>query len=376
MPITRPALGEEEALAAAQVVRSGWLAMGAKVAELEGALRAALGAREVVAVSSGTAGLHLALHVLGLGPGDEVLVPSLSFVASANAVLHAGATPVFVDVEPRSFNLDPRDLAHALTPRTRAILVVHQLGLPAELDAILAFAARAGLAVIEDAACALGARYRGRPVGGPGGGRLAVFSFHPRKLVTTGEGGAIATEDAALAERLRLLRAQGLAIPAGARHAATGEPLEEEVPEVGWNYRLTDLQAAVGLPQLRRLDELLARRRALARRYDAALASLPGILPPLEPEGCEHAYQSYMVLLEGDRSRRELMVRLLERGIATRRAVTAIHELAAHRVRARRALPESERIARRGLMLPLFPGLSEAEQDEVIAALVEATGSR
>lgn len=373
--MTRLSLGEEEALAAARVVRSGWLAMGPEVAAFEGALRARLGAREVVAVSSGTAGLHLALAVLGLGAGDEVLCPSLSFVASANAILHAGATPVFVDVDPRSFNLDPRDLERALGPRTRAILVVHQLGLPAELDAILAFAERAGLAVVEDAACALGARYRGRAIGGPGGGRLSVFSFHPRKLVTTGEGGAIATEDPELAARLRLLRAQGVTIPPRARHAATGEPLEEEVPVVGYNYRLTDLQAALGLPQLARLDAILAHRRSLARRYDAALAGAPGITPPLEPPGCEHAFQSYMVLLDEAWPRRELMVRMLERGIATRRAVTAIHELAAHRARATRPLPSSEAIARRGLILPLYPGLTEAEQDEVVAALLEACRS-
>ena len=370
--MTRLSLGEEAAVAAARVVRSGWLAMGREVAALEQGLRSALGAREVVAVSSGTAGLHLALHVLGLGAGDEVLCPSLSFVASANAILHAGATPVFVEVEPRSFNLDPDDLERARTPRTRAILVVHQLGLPADLDPILAFAERTGLAVVEDAACALGARYRGRAIGGPGGGRLAVFSFHPRKLITTGEGGAISTEDPALAERLRLLRAQGITIPETARHPATGEPLEEEIPEVGYNYRMTDLQAAIGLPQLARLGELLARRRALARRYDAALAGAPGIVTPLEPAGCEHAFQSYMVRLEGPWSRREVMVRLLERGIATRRAVTAIHELAAYRGRSTRALPVTEAVARCGLILPLFPDLTDAEQDEVVAALLDA----
>jgi perosamine synthetase len=371
VPITRLALGEEEALAAAEVVRSGWLAMGPRVAELEASLRNSLGAGEVVAVSSGTTALHLALHALGIGAGDEVLVPSLSFVASANAILHAGATPVFVEVERRSFNLDPADLERALGPRSRAILVVHQLGLPAELDPILELAARSGLAVIEDAACALGARYRGRPIGGPGGGALCVFSFHPRKVITTGEGGALATEDGAFAERLRLLRAQGISIPARARHAS-GEPLEEEVPEVGYNYRMTDLQAAIGLPQLRRLPALLARRRALAARYDAALARLPGIVTPLEPDGCEHAYQSYMVLLEGPWPRREVMVRMLDQGIATRRAVTAIHELAAYQGRATRPLPVTEEIARRGLILPLFPDLAEAEQDEVVAALASA----
>jgi perosamine synthetase len=371
IPITRPAVGEEEAAAAAAVVRSGWLAMGERVAELEAALASAVGAPHAVAVSSGTAALHLSLVALGVGPGDEVILPSLSFIATANVVLYVGARPVFVDVDERTFNIDPASVGAALTPRTRAILPVHQLGLPAPLDELQAIAEARGLLLVEDGACALGASWRGRPVGASA--RCCCFSFHPRKVITTGEGGMIVTTDEALAATARLLRGQGASLGAAERHSADSLRFEE-YRLVGYNYRLTDIQAAVGLEQLKRLPGLVARRRELAARYTSRLAAVEGIRPPAEPESALHSYQSYMVLLEGPWSRRAIMQHLADAGIATRRAVTAIHETPAYRARLGDLprLPVTERVARRGLMLPLYPQMTEAEQDEVIAALVAA----
>jgi dTDP-4-amino-4,6-dideoxygalactose transaminase len=370
IPITRPVVGEPEAAAAAAVVRSGWLAMGREVAELERAVAAFVGASHAVAVSSGTAALHLALLGIGLGPGDEVILPSLSFIATANVVRYCGARPVFVDVDRRTFNLDPAQVERAVTSRTRAILPVHQLGLPADLDPLLEVAERRGLQVVEDAACALGASYGGKPVGTFG--RAGCFSFHPRKIITTGEGGLIATADEELAETLRSLRSQGVSVSAEARHAAA-ELVFEEYPRVGYNYRLTDIQAAVGLAQMKRLPALLDRRRELAHRYTERLGAVEGIVPPEEPSGRIHSYQSYMVLLEGPWSRRALMQHLLDRGIASRRAVTAIHLAPPYRDLASGAqLPVTEHVARRGLMLPLFPEMTEEEQDQVIEALTGA----
>jgi dTDP-4-amino-4,6-dideoxygalactose transaminase len=371
IPITQLVMGEAEAEAAAAVVRSGWLAMGAKTAELERAVATLVGARHAIAVSSGTAALHLALLASGVGPGDEVILPSLSYIATANAVLYVGAQPVFVDVDARTFNVDAVAIAAAITDRTRAIVPVHQIGLAVDLDPILAVARERALIVIEDGACALGASLHGRPVGGAPSA-ACVFSFHPRKVITTGEGGMIVTADAALAARLRLLRAQGASAAADARHASA-ELVFEEYCHLGYNYRLTDIQAAIGLAQLKRLPELLARRRVLAARYDERLATIAGIVTPLVPPGAAPTYQTYMVLLEGPWPRREVMEALHRRGIATRRAVMAIHLTPYYRQRFTPVpLPATEHIARRGLCLPLFPQLTDAQQDEVVAALHEA----
>jgi carbon-monoxide dehydrogenase large subunit len=263
IPITRPVLGEAEASAVAEVIASGWLAMGERTAAFESALARSVGAAQAVAVSSGTAALELALLAAGIGAGDEVIVPSLSFVASANVVLRVGARPVLCDVEPETGNLDPTAAEAAIGPRTRALLVVHQLGLPAALDELRALAAHHHLVLLEDAACALGSRYRGHPIGG--GSSLCCFSFHPRKIITTGEGGMICTAEPRLAEQVRLLRNQGIDLPASARHRSA-ELRFESVELIGYNHRLTDLQAAIGLEQLRRLPELLRARRSAAAR--------------------------------------------------------------------------------------------------------------
>jgi dTDP-4-amino-4,6-dideoxygalactose transaminase len=372
IPLAKPCFGREEEEALVEALRSGWVSQGPRVAEFEERFAAAVDAPEAVAMSSGTTALFLSLLALGIGPGDEVVVPSLSFIATANAVAHCGASPVFADVDPRTYNLDPACVEAALGPRTRAILVVHQLGLPADLDAIEAVARPRGLAVVEDAACALGSRLHGRPVGSSG--RLCCFSFHPRKVLVTGEGGMITTGDRAVAERLRRLRHQGMSVSDLERHRAA-RVITEEYPEVGYNFRLSDLHAALGLAQLPKLPRFLARRRALAARYDEALASLEGVVTPFVPAGCEPNYQSYIVQLAGtERDRRDrLLGAMLRRGIATRRGLMAAHRERAHAgARIAGALPCTEAAEAQTLVLPIFPDLSDEDQERTLRAFGES----
>jgi dTDP-4-amino-4,6-dideoxygalactose transaminase len=372
IPITKPYLGEEEAQAAAEAIRTGWIAQGPLVARFEEAIAARLGVAHVVATSNCTTSLHVALLCAGIGPGDEVICPSFSFIATANAVLYTGARPVFVEIDPRTYNIDPAAIEAAITPRTKAIIPVDQIGLAADLDAVLEIAERYRLRVIEDAAPALGATYRGRPVGAIS--PVTCFSFHPRKSITTGEGGAIATNDADLAARARVLRSHGASVSDLARHSATSVIIEA-YEELGYNYRMTDIQAAMGIEQLKKLDVILARRRELAERYNARLLETPGATPPYAPDGAPHTYQSYCVRLDfaATPPRETIMERMLADGVATRRGVMAIHEEPYYVERfGRVSLPVTEAATRETLLLPLYMTMTNAEQDRVIDALRRA----
>jgi len=370
IPFARPYLTGAEGLAAAEVIASGWLSQGKRVEAFEKAFARRVGAQDAVATTSCTTALQLALHVCGIGPGDEVIVPSLSFIATANAVHHCGATPVFADVDPLTYNLDPLAAERAITPRTRAIMPVHQVGLPADMDEFLELGRRHQVVIVEDAACAIGASYRGAPIGSLG--PLACFSFHPRKVITTGEGGMIAVNDAEVAARLRRLRAHGMDVSDLARHSAK-DVILESYGERGWNYRMTDIQAAIGLCQLDALDEILERRRIVAERYTAALAEIDHLQPPFDPADRVRTWQSYCVRVAPDSpvQRTELMRRLLHDGIPTRRGVMAIHEEPCYAAEAgeRSALRHTVAAARDVLMLPLFTDMTSEQQNFVTERL-------
>jgi perosamine synthetase len=364
VPFAKPTLTGQEGAAVAAVIASGWVSQGPKVQEFERRFAERVGAAEAIAVSNCTTALSLALHVAGVGPGDEVIVPSLSFIATANSVWTLGATPVFADVDPLTYNLDPAAAERAITPQTKAIMPVHQVGLPADMDAFFAIADAHGLTIVEDAACAIGAFYKGRPIGSLGSS--ACFSLHPRKVITTGEGGMITTQDAEQAGRMRKLRQHAMDLSDLQRHGAKGVVFEG-YPERGFNYRMTDMQAALGLCQLDALDDILAARTRLAERYNAAFAAVPFLLTPYEPEYAQRTWQSYCVRVAPGApvERTELMQLLLDEGIPTRRGVMAIHhERAYPGVTA--DLTHTDAAAAEVLMLPLFADLTDEQQDRVI----------
>jgi perosamine synthetase len=367
VPFAKPHLTGREGALVAEVIASGWVSQGPKVRAFEEAFAARVGAAEAVATTSCTTALQLALHVMGVGPGDEVIVPSLSFIATANSVWQCGATPVFADIDPDTYNLDPDAAERAITERTKVIMPVHQVGLPADMDRFLELGERHGITIVEDAACAIGATYKGRQIGSMG--PLACFSLHPRKVITTGEGGMITLNDSAIADRLRKLRAHAMDVSDLARHAAK-DIVIESYPERGWNARMTDMQAQLGLCQLEELDWILDRRRALAERYSAAIAHIPSLEAPFEPDYAVRTWQSYCVRVNGRSpvGRTELMRRLLHDGVPTRRGVMTIHEEPAY-ADANVSLPHSEAAARDVVILPLFADMTEEQQDYVLDRL-------
>jgi dTDP-4-amino-4,6-dideoxygalactose transaminase len=371
--VMKPWLGEEEARALAEVVASGWVAQGPKVKEFETAFAAAQGVRHAVATSNCTTALHLALVVAGIGPGDDVVVPSLSFIATANAVTYVGARPVFCDVDPATGNMTAETIHAALTLDTRAVIVVDQGGMPLDMDPIRELCDRHEITVIEDAACAVGSTYKGRPVGI--GADVAVWSFHPRKILTTGEGGMLTTNRADWAARARTLREHSMSVSATDRHGSVLAPPEVYL-EVGFNYRMTDLQAAVGIVQLGRLPEVVARRRDIAARYVAGLAGLRGLrLVSDPPYGTTNFQSLWLEVLPGFGTSREgLLERLAEAGISARRGIMAAHRQPAYRWRdtGSSLLQHTERLNDRTLILPVFHELDEDSLSRIIRTIRSA----
>ena len=368
IPVMRPWFDDAEVEAAAAAIRSGWVAQGPRVAEFETAFAESVGAAAGIAVTSCTTGLHLAMYSLGLEAADEVIVPSLSFIATANAVRYVGATPVFADVDVVSQNITVDTIAAATTERTKAVLIVHQVGMPADLDPIREFCAARDITLVEDAACAAGSTYRGSPIGADPS--LAVFSFHPRKLLTTGEGGMVTTSNLELAARLRRLREHGMSVDTFARHS-TNDVVIEQYLETGFNFRMTDIQAAVGLVQLAKLEEMINRRRELATEYADALDEVPGLMLPCDPPYGTTNYQSYSVILGGDYAtqRNELMAALAVEDISSRRGVMAIHREPAYAGHPSQALPNTDFVTDHSIILPMYHEMTSADVERVASII-------
>jgi len=380
LPFSRPSISREAIEEVVACLESGWITTGPRVKRFEQALADYLGAPHVLALSSATAGLHLALAALDLQPGDEVITTPLTFVATLNTIVLAGARPVPVDIDPATLNMDVARLEAALTPRTRAVVPVHFAGLPVDLDAVYGFAGAHGLRVIEDAAHAIGAQYRGQRIGARGD--TQVFSFHPNKNMTTGEGGAVATTDPDMAHRIALLRFHGIDREAWNRDGRTGSP-HYEVVVPGYKYNMMDIQAALGIHQLGELEGFIQRRTELAERYNTLLADWPALtLPGKAGYPHRHAWHLYTPLINPDAAgmdRDGFVEAMKARGIGT-----GIHYRAAHLYPCYRErfgfksgdFPHAETAGERIVSLPLFPGMSTSDQDRVVAAMAELFAER
>jgi len=373
LPFARPSIGDEEIAELIDTLKSGWITTGPKVERFTAAFCDYVGGRYGVPVSSATAGLHVALLALGIGPGDEVITTPMTFVATLNTIVHCGGVPVLADIDAATLNIRVEEIEKKLTPRTRAIVPVHYVGQPVDLDPILELAAARRIAVLEDAAHAVGAEYKGRRIGSfP---TTSVFSFHPNKNMTTGEGGIVVTDDEAVFEKASLLKFHGMDKESWKRFAKSGSP-RYDVALPGYKYNMMDIQAALGLHQLRRLEGFLAERERLAARYDAALQGVVGlILPQRVPYPVRHAWHLYTPLVDVDRlsiDRDRFMSALKERNIGAGLHYTAAHEFSYYAQRfgwRPEDFPEAHFVSERIVSLPLFPGLSDADQDEAIAAI-------
>jgi perosamine synthetase len=372
IPIAMPLLDTNEADAAREAVLSGWVSQGPQVAAFEREFAALVEAPYACAVSNCTTALHLALTAADIVPGDEVITASHSFIATANCIKYCGATPVFVDIDPETYNIDPVRVIEAITPRTRAILVVHQMGMPCDLTALVALAKRHGIVLIEDAACAAGSQIRideqWERIGKPHGD-IACFSFHPRKVITTGEGGMLTTSNPEFDRKFRLLRQHGMSVPDTVRHGSA-QVIFEDYLVVGFNYRMTDVQAAVGRKQLERLPELITRRRALASRYAELLGNIEGLRLPAEPKWARSNWQSYCVRLPNRIDQKAVMQKLLDQGIATRRGIMCSHREAPYvSTVQRQGLRQSELAQDHSILLPIYAQMIEDDQVRVASAL-------
>jgi dTDP-4-amino-4,6-dideoxygalactose transaminase len=367
-----PLLEKAEAEAAYEAVLSGWVSQGPQVAAFEREFAALMGAAHACAVSNCTTALHLALLAVGVGPGDEVITASHSFIATANAIRYCGAVPIFVDIDPATYNIDPQRVAGAITGRTRAILAVHQMGMPCDLEALMGVASRHDLALIEDAACAAGSQIRlngeWEPIG-KSHGRIACFSFHPRKVITTGEGGMITTSNSDHDRSFRLCRQHGMSVPDTIRHGSQ-KVIFEDYLVIGFNYRMTDVQAAIGRKQLERLPDLVSRRRKIAASYVELLGNIEGLALPAEPEWGRSNWQSYCVRLPDRLDQKVVMQSLLDQGIATRRGIMCSHREAPYSGdKPRHDLRQSELAQDHSILLPIYAQMTEDDSVRIANAL-------
>jgi dTDP-4-amino-4,6-dideoxygalactose transaminase len=366
IPIAKPYLTADEAQAAYDTILTGWITQGPRVAEFEEKFASYTGAKYAVAVSNCTTALHLAMIVAGVGPGDEVICPSMSYVATANCIRYVGAIPVFAEINPVNYNLDVADTEKKITAKTKAILLVHQIGMPADIDAFKKLADKHGLKLIEDAACAAGSSYKGARIGSHS--ELVCFSLHPRKVISTGDGGFVTTNREDYYQRMKLLRQHGMSVNDRVRHESSKLIFEDHV-EVGYNYRMTDIQAAVGIKQLEKLDWIVAERRKIAMRYNEAFKDIGHIRLPKEEEGYFSNFQSYSIYLKDDCpvSRNEIMQKMLDAGVATRRGIMTAHRETAYKTAyAGVSLPVSEKACDRSIILPLYIPMSNEDIEKVI----------
>lgn len=375
LPFSRPSIGEREIQAVADVLRSGWLTTGPRCRQLEELCCATTGARYAVAMTSATAAMHVALHALGIGPGDEVLTPSMTWVSTINLIVLAGATPVFVDIDRDNLMVTRELLEERITHRTRLMVPVHYAGASLDLDPIRALSDERGIPLLEDAAHAIGTHYKGSPVGGSGS---AIFSCHPIKNITSGEGGILVTNDEAFAERCRRLRFHGLGSDTFARETQGRAP-QSEVQEPGYKYNLPDINAAIGTVQLARLEDFIERRTALAEAYRERLADFSAVLPLAQPTWPgRHSWHLFIVRVDTERSgvsRAQLMGRLKARGIGTGIHFRAVHEHRYYRERSdsrRGSLPSTEWNSERVVSLPLFPEMETTDVDRVVSAIEDS----
>jgi perosamine synthetase len=368
IPIAKPFLGKEEAQAAYDTILTNWITQGPRVAEFEGEFAKYVGSKFAVAVSNCTTALHLSMIVAGIGPGDEVICPSMSYIATANSIVYVGATPVFAEINRKDYNLDIEDVKKRITSKTKAILLVHQMGMPGDIDGFKKLCEKHNLTLIEDAACAIGSEYKGAKIGSHS--NYVCFSFHPRKVISTGDGGMITTSNEEIYNKLKLYRQHGMSINDRVRHESKTVLFEDHLV-VGYNYRLTDIQAAVGIEQLKRLPWIIQERQKLAKMYQQLLSGIDWMELPKEQDGCFSNYQTYSVYLKPNAPiiRDALMQVFLEMDISTRRGIMTSHRETAYKNRGVWNLPVSEDAADNSICLPLWVGMTEEDVEGIVGVL-------